>query len=105
MTNTELIPAAVLMRKAVIYVRQSTQYQVMTNLESQRRQYDFVGVARQSGNVIGTTKSYGIQGQQIYRRRERLFGPTEPPGFFAVSIVTDTPAALPLASIASLEVG
>jgi len=40
MTSSELIPAAVLKRKAVVYVRQSTQSQVMTNLESQRRQYD-----------------------------------------------------------------
>src|ERR1019366_9834725 len=44
-----LIPAAVLKRKAVVYVRQSTQSQVMTNLEGQRRQYDLVEVARQWG--------------------------------------------------------
>ena len=49
MTSAELIPAAVLKRKAVVYVRQSTQSQVMTNLESQRRQYDLVEVARQWG--------------------------------------------------------
>ena len=40
MTSADLIPAAVLKRKAVVYVRQSTQSQVMTNLEGQRRQYD-----------------------------------------------------------------
>src|SRR3981189_152365 len=51
MTSAELIPAAVLKRKAVVYVRQSTQSQVMTNLESQRRQYDLVEVARQRGFV------------------------------------------------------
>jgi hypothetical protein len=51
MTSSELIPATVLSRKAVVYVRQSTQSQVMTNLESQRRQYDLVGVARQRGFV------------------------------------------------------
>jgi Resolvase, N terminal domain len=51
MTSSELIPAAVLKRKAVVYVRQSTQSQVMTNLESQRRQYDLVDVARQRGFV------------------------------------------------------
>src|SRR5579872_6432202 len=51
MTSSELIPAAVLNRKAVVYVRQSTQSQVMTNLESQRRQYDLVDVARQRGFV------------------------------------------------------
>ncbi len=32
MTSTDVIPAAVLKRKAVVYVRQSTQSQVMTNL-------------------------------------------------------------------------
>jgi DNA invertase Pin-like site-specific DNA recombinase len=49
MTGADLLPASVLKRKAVVYVRQSTQSQVMTNLESQRRQYDLVEVARQRG--------------------------------------------------------
>lgn len=49
MTSTDLIPATLLARKAVVYVGQSTQSQVMTNLESQRRQYDLVDVARQRG--------------------------------------------------------
>jgi excisionase family DNA binding protein len=51
MTGTELIPAVILKRKAVVYVRQSTQSQVMTNLESKRRQYDLADVARQRGFV------------------------------------------------------
>lgn len=51
MTSTEMISAAILKRKAVVYVRQSTQSQVMTNLESQRRRYDLVDVARQRGFV------------------------------------------------------
>src|SRR3984885_4751440 len=51
MTSSELLPATVLSRKAVVYVRQSTQSQVMTNLEGQRRQYDLVEVARQRGFV------------------------------------------------------
>jgi excisionase family DNA binding protein len=51
MTSTDLLPASVLKRKAVVYVRQSTQSQIMTNLESQRRQYDLVEVARQRGFV------------------------------------------------------
>ena len=51
MTSAELIPAAILKRKAVVYVRQSTQSQVMINLESKRRQYDLVHVARQRGFV------------------------------------------------------
>src|SRR3954464_9836722 len=49
--NTEILPAALLKRKAVIYVRQSTQTQVQTNLESQRRQDDLVEVARRHGFV------------------------------------------------------
>ena len=49
MTSTDLLPAAVLNRKAVVYVRQSTQAQVQTNLESQRRQYELVDVARRRG--------------------------------------------------------
>ena len=51
MTSAELIPAAILQRKAVVYVRQSTQSQVMINLESKQRQYDLVDVARQRGFV------------------------------------------------------
>jgi DNA invertase Pin-like site-specific DNA recombinase len=46
MTSAELLPAAVLKRKAVVYVRQSTQAQVQSNLEGQRRQYELVDVAR-----------------------------------------------------------
>ena len=49
MTGSDLIPAAVLRRKAVVYVRQSTQAQVETNLESKRRQYELVDVARRRG--------------------------------------------------------
>jgi excisionase family DNA binding protein len=49
MTNADLLPAAVLKRKAVVYVRQSTQAQVQGNLESQRRQYELVDVARRRG--------------------------------------------------------
>src|SRR6201997_2270708 len=47
--SAEILPAALLKRKAVVYVRQSTQTQVQTNLESQRRQYDLVGEARRRG--------------------------------------------------------
>jgi DNA invertase Pin-like site-specific DNA recombinase len=49
MTGAELLPAAILQRKTVVYVRQSTQAQVETNLESQRRQYELVDVARRRG--------------------------------------------------------
>lgn len=47
--NDALLPATVLQRKAVVYVRQSTPQQVQANLESQRRQYELVDVARRCG--------------------------------------------------------
>jgi hypothetical protein len=43
------ITPAHLARAAVVYVRQSTAYQVVNNLESQRRQYGLVERARQLG--------------------------------------------------------
>ncbi len=49
MSGSDLLPASVLRRKAVVYVRQSTPGQVRENLESQRRQYDLVGLAQQHG--------------------------------------------------------
>src|SRR6476646_6713955 len=49
MTSADLLPAAVLKRKAVVYVRQSTLAQVQSNLESQRRQYELVEEARRWG--------------------------------------------------------
>jgi DNA invertase Pin-like site-specific DNA recombinase len=48
-THDVLLPATVLQRKAVVYVRQSTPQQVQSNLESQRRQYELVEVARRRG--------------------------------------------------------
>jgi excisionase family DNA binding protein len=45
----DLLPASVLQRTAIVYVRQSTQAQVQTNLESPRRQYELVETARQFG--------------------------------------------------------
>ena len=49
MTDADLLPPSVLKRKAVVYVRQSTQAQVQINLESQRRQYELVDEARRRG--------------------------------------------------------
>ena len=49
MRASEALPRSVLTRKAVVYVRQSTPTQVRDNLESQRRQYHLVDVARQHG--------------------------------------------------------
>lgn len=49
MTNIDRLPALLLNRKAVVYVRQSTQTQVQMNLESQRRQYELVEEAKRRG--------------------------------------------------------
>lgn len=49
MMNGDALPPAVLQRKAVVYVRQSTQAQVEHNTESRRRQYELVEVARRRG--------------------------------------------------------
>src|SRR3954465_6337177 len=49
MTGADPLPPAVLKRKAVVYVRQSTPAQGETNLESRRRQYELVDVARSRG--------------------------------------------------------
>jgi len=49
MSNADNLPATVLGRKAVVYVRQSTQAQVETNIESRRRQYELVETARAHG--------------------------------------------------------
>jgi DNA invertase Pin-like site-specific DNA recombinase len=49
MMNSDILPPAVLQRKAVVYVRQSTQAQVEHNTESRRRQYELVEVARRRG--------------------------------------------------------
>ncbi len=48
MTSREL-PARVLARRAVVYVRQSTGMQVQENLESKRRQYALADLARHYG--------------------------------------------------------
>ena len=49
MSGADTLPATVLSRMAVVYIRQSTQAQVMTKLESQRCQYDLVEIARKHG--------------------------------------------------------
>jgi len=46
---TRDLPATVLTRRAVVYVRQSTGVQVQVNLESQRRQYELAELARTYG--------------------------------------------------------
>ena len=43
------LPAALLQRKAIVYIRQSSPNQVVNNPESQRRQYELVEAARHHG--------------------------------------------------------
>ncbi len=71
MTSAETIPAVVLKRKAVVYVRQSTQSQVMTNLESKRRQYDLVDVATNGASSILKSSMMISAARQV----ERWHGP------------------------------
>lgn len=61
MTAADLLPAAVLRRKAVVYIRQPTQAQMQTNVESTRRQYELVDVARRRGfrQVEGIDDDFG----------------------------------------------
>jgi hypothetical protein len=49
MMDGEILPPAILQRKAVVYVRQSTQAQVELDTEGRRRQYELVEVARRRG--------------------------------------------------------
>src|ERR1700753_2545198 len=49
MMDGEILPPALLKRKAVVYIRQYTQVQVQIHLESQRRQYELVDEARRRG--------------------------------------------------------
>src|SRR5216683_5248993 len=47
--TARVLPKEVLARAAIVYVRQSTGLQVQQNLESQRRQYELVDLARRYG--------------------------------------------------------
>jgi DNA invertase Pin-like site-specific DNA recombinase len=49
MTASDPLPPAVTDRKAIVYVRQSTQAQVEANTEGRRRQYELVDLARHRG--------------------------------------------------------
>lgn len=56
------LPASVLERRAIVYVRQSTMIQVEENLESQRRQYELADRAREFGfrDVVVIDDDLGI---------------------------------------------
>ena len=68
--------AELLKRRAVVYVRQSTQSQLTTNLESKRRQYDLIEMARGYGfsgiDVIDDDLGVSASGCQTRPGFERL---------------------------------
>ncbi|MGX5057204.1 recombinase family protein, partial [Enterobacter asburiae] len=76
MTNNQELPACVLQRKAVVYVRQSTQTQVLINTESQRRQYELVEDAKRRGfqdiDVIDDDLGRSASGMTVRPGFERL---------------------------------
>jgi DNA invertase Pin-like site-specific DNA recombinase len=59
-----------LRRQAVVYVRQSTAVQVISNLESQRRQYNLAEYARQLGfaDVVTIDEDLGKSGSGLVER-------------------------------------
>lgn len=69
-------PPELLKPQAVTYVRQSTRSQVMTNLESQRRQYDLVEMARGFGfagiDVIDNDLGISASGCHVRHGFKRL---------------------------------
>jgi DNA invertase Pin-like site-specific DNA recombinase len=83
MTNADPLPATVLSRKAVVYVRQSTQTQVQVHRESQRRQYDLVEEARRQGfrdvEVIDDDLGRTASGTVARPGFERLVASRTPP--------------------------
>jgi DNA invertase Pin-like site-specific DNA recombinase len=66
MTGSEILPPAILQRKAVVYVRQSTQTQVEANVEGRRRQYELVDVARRHGELWSKLGDGGLR-EAAYR--------------------------------------
>ena len=74
--SDDSLPQSLLARKAVVYVRQSTPTQVRDNLESQRRQYDLVNVARRHGfaqiEVIDDDLGLSASGAVMWPGFERL---------------------------------
>ena len=76
MSASDSLPRSVLTRKAVVYIRQSTPQQMRNNLESQRRQYDLVNVARRHGfaqvEVIDDDLSLSASGAVARPGFERL---------------------------------
>ena len=61
--NNSKITAERLLRKAIVYIRQSSPNQVLHHQESQRRQYALVDRARDLGfqQVIVITKIWGAR--------------------------------------------
>ena len=69
MTGVEMLPAEFLRRKAVVYIRQSTQAQVQAHTESTRRQYELVDLARRE--VVLVIHWKGGQHSELRVRRRK----------------------------------
>lgn len=66
----ENLSPAVLERRALVYIRQSTMTQVEENLESQRRQYDLASLAREYGfrDIVVIDEDLGESASGTIRR-------------------------------------
>lgn len=66
------VTASHLSRNAVVYIRQSTKYQVLNNTASTARQYGMAGSARAYGwavdKIIINDKDQGLSGASTYKR-------------------------------------
>ena len=86
-----MLPTTLLSHKSVVYVRQSTQTQVQTNLESERRQYDLVEAARRHGianvEVIDDHLGRSASGSVSRPSFDRLVAAVNRPGFPGGSII------------------
>ena len=77
-------------RLAVVYVRQSSPYQVLENRESRERQYALAKVAQQFGwpadRVLVIDEDQGLSGKCSENRREhRILNCIIPPGHYCLS--------------------
>jgi len=81
MMDGEILPPAILQRKAVVHVRQSTQSQVEVNTEGRRRQYELVDVTRRRGfrtvEVIDDDLGRSAGGMAVMARMATRFCDTD----------------------------
>ena len=69
--SAETLPGELLKRRAIVYVRQSSPTQVQTNLESQRRQYDLVELAKRPDFLTSRSSTMTSIAQPAVVSRDR----------------------------------